>query len=301
MLAVLAATGCAASDAGVVRPIINPAPGAAGLVYATPPSGPLRLDVFQPDGAADLRPVVLFLHGGAWSKGSRAEITLPNMAGTRTVQGLLQRGYAVVSADYRLSSVAKWPAQLSDAKAAVRWIRSNGARYRLDPNRIAVWGKSAGGQLAAMVGVTGDDPRFAGDEGPRGVSSAVRAVLDWFGPTDLRALAAARDGSHHRDRIADLTGLLGCPAAGCPPDALDAASPVHVTAAGGLPPFLIQHGEADQLVPVAQSRALADILRQRGGTAELVTYPGVHHEFVGEQHPDVVQRAVYDFLDQHLR
>lgn len=302
-LATVAVTGCGSTHAGQpsARPVSQPAQGDANLVFATPPTGPLRLDVYRPTAGPKPAPVVVFLHGGGWVKGSRDEITRPGVSGTDVARGLTRRGYAVVTADYRLSKVAKWPAQLFDAKAAVRWVRANAARFQLDPQRIGVWGKSAGGQLAAMVGTTAGDPRFEGDEGTTGVSSEVRAVIDWYGPADLPALAAGRDGKAHPSKVADLTGLFGCAPTDCPPDTLTLASPVHYAGARKPPPFLIQHGTADTLVPVQQSEELADALRKAGGFVELKTYPGASHEFVGEQHPQQIRDAALGFLDQHLR
>ncbi|MHB0998713.1 MAG: alpha/beta hydrolase fold domain-containing protein [Armatimonadota bacterium] len=140
---------------------------------------PLLMNIVLPDPASDKPvPVVVFFHGGGWSGGTREDM----MSRCDMVSKL---GYVAASVEYRLSGVAPFPAQLQDCKCAVRYLRANAAKYGIDPNRIAVWGCSAGGHLAAMMGLTEGIPEFDGDGGNPGVPSNVQLVIDCFGPTDF--------------------------------------------------------------------------------------------------------------------
>lgn len=142
---------------------------------------PLLMNIELPDPKPSKPvPAILFFHGGGWSGGSRTDM----MSRCDLVS---KQGYVGASVEYRLSAVAPFPAQLQDCKCAVRYLRANAAKYGIDPNRIAVWGCSAGGHLVAMMGLTEGIPEFEGDGGNPGVSSKVQLVVDCFGPTDLIA------------------------------------------------------------------------------------------------------------------
>ena len=161
----------------------------AGVPYAAiPGSRPLELDLYLPAYAAKPAPVVVFLHGGGWRLGSRHSLGLAYADAAPTpFQRLAQGGLAVASADYRLSGEARWPAQLHDAKAAVRWLRARASELGIDQARVAAWGESAGGHLAALLGLTGTESD--GEVGVLGPSSAVGAVVAWYAPSDLTAVA----------------------------------------------------------------------------------------------------------------
>ncbi len=160
----------------------------AGVPYAALPGArPLELDLYLP---AHRAPVVLFLHGGGWRLGSRHSAG-PQFAGSAPFEQLAQAGIGVASIDYRLSGEAVWPAQLHDAKAAVRWLRSRADELDVDPDRIAAWGESAGGHLAALLGLTGGE--LDGEVGVTGVPSSVRAVVAWYPPTELATVADPAD------------------------------------------------------------------------------------------------------------
>ncbi|WP_169338124.1 alpha/beta hydrolase, partial [Nocardia vinacea] len=167
------------------------------LVYTVVDGNDQRLDLYLPATTAKA-PLVLYFHGGGWSSGSRKNYrNLGWQADERTpFAQLIAAGYAVASVDYRLSRQAKWPAQIVDAKAAVRWLRANADRYLIDTNHIAAWGDSAGGHIAAMLGTSGGVAELEGSEGSAGYSSRVQAVADWFAPTDLLTIddQALEDG-----------------------------------------------------------------------------------------------------------
>ena len=143
---------------------------------------------------------------------------------------MAQAGLAVASADYRLSGEARWPAQLHDVKAAVRWLRARAGELGLDGHRIAAWGESAGDHLVGLLGLTGDDPAFEGDLGVTGPSSRVSAVVAWFAPSDLRAMAA-ETGTDPMDPDTREAGLLGAPPAAVPDTAAQASPITHVSPA----------------------------------------------------------------------
>ncbi len=151
-----------------------------GLSY---PQGSPAIDLWVPNGSGPF-PVVLYVHGGAWLEGDRGEAApiAPRLA---------SRGYVVASIDYRLSGAARFPAQIQDAKAAVRWLRAHAGDYDLDEGRIAAWGSSAGAHLAALLGTSGGVAALEDlAQGGFARSSRVQAVVDWYGPTDFRQMDA---------------------------------------------------------------------------------------------------------------
>src|SRR5476649_877934 len=136
----------------------------------------LHAEIAYPKDAKGPLAAVIYIHGGGWIAGSQKQAPILELA---------KNGFFAASIEYRLSNVAKWPAQIQDCKLAVRWLRANAAQYHVDPNRIGVWGASAGGHLVTCLGTMADVKAFEGDGGYPGVSSAVQAVVDFYGPTDF--------------------------------------------------------------------------------------------------------------------
>ncbi|HMO85276.1 MAG TPA: alpha/beta hydrolase, partial [Lacipirellulaceae bacterium] len=205
------------------------------------------LDLLVPRLQSDERlPVVVLIHGGAWLAGHKRDALRP-------AQPLIESGqYAVASIGYRLSGEAQWPAQIHDCKAAIRWLRAHADAHRLDADRIGVWGASAGGHLAAVLGTSGDVATLEGDLGPhRDVSSRVACVVDYFGPTDFlqmnrTAIPGARldhDSPHAPEAL-----LVGGPIQEHRERVATANPITYVTPDD--PPFLLVHGTQDELVPV---------------------------------------------------
>ena len=261
----------------------------AGVPYAAIPGvRPLELDLWLPPAGDEPVPVVAFLHGGGWRVGSRhsagPSYATANPAPFEQVAGA---GIAVASIDYRLSGEAHWPAQLHDAKAAVRWLRERAAELTIDPQRIAAWGESAGGHLAELLGLTGDDPALEGEVGVVGNSSSVTAVAAWYGPSDIASVATdlGVDPNNPDSREAQ---LLGAAVPSVPERAAQASPVSHVS--GAAPPFLLLHGRADRLVPAVQSERLHAALAAAGVRAELHLYDGADHMWLGT--PDVATDAV---------
>jgi acetyl esterase/lipase len=260
---------------------------------------PLELDLYLPDGQTR-PPVVLFVHGGGWALGDRSTAG-PAFPGRSLFERLAAAGFAVASADYRLTGEAVFPAQLHDVKAAVRWLRRHDDEFGFDGSRIVVWGESAGGHLAALAGLTGDspDPFLEGSvaEPPAGpvpvpgdhidaepVSTAVSGVVDWYGITDLVALApvvASGPGPAEHDSPSSPEGGLIGGQVSANPDLARAASPVSYVHAGA-PPFLIMHGTADTGVPVIQGQLLAAALIDAGAKhVETEWVEGASHMWIG--------------------
>lgn len=244
-----------------------------------------RLDLYRPEKpASGALPVIVFIHGGGWAKGNKSD------GAGRLVPFVRSGEYAGVSVEYRLSDEARWPAQIHDCKAAVRWIRANAARYGLDAERIGVWGTSAGGHLALMTGLAGDVAGLEGTVGAHpGVSSRVIAVVNFFGVADLFAIPEPSDGDAPQAR------LIGGPIRENP-ELARAASPIHYITPDD-PPVLSVHGSEDRTVAPSQSVALDRALRAAGVPSYLVTVRGAGHGSFGTSADD----RVLAFFDRVLR
>jgi acetyl esterase/lipase len=235
------------------------------LEYAKVGEHSLRLDLYVPAGARSA-PVVVWVHGGAWRSGSKKETPL---------LPLTAKGFALASVDYRLSPVAKFPAQVHDLKAAIRFLRAKAGEYALS-DRIAIAGGSAGGHLAALVGVSNGSKELEGEVGEfREQSSDVQAIVSFYGPTNLTTILPQSTPHGLSVRVPALELLLG----GQPEAKAELArlaSPVfHVDPND--PPLLILHGDQDPQVPINQSHELVGAYAKQGLIAELdVVYGGVH-------------------------
>ena len=262
--------GCAAALAVAAQAPPEKTP--RNLEYAHPESGPLSLDLYLPETGAAF-PLIVWIHGGAFRSGDKAGIWY------KPILNQTRRGYAVASIDYRLSGAAKFPALVQDAKAAVRWLRANAARYNLNAGRIVVAGESAGGYQAVMLGASGGVPELEGTPGNPRESSRVQGVIDFFGPTDFLAMddgaSSCKTPLVHRAPASPESQLLGCNLDDCPERARTANPIVYVRA--DAPPFLILHGTADCQVPHSQSQRLYDALRAAGVKADLHLLPDVGH------------------------
>jgi len=249
-----------------------------------------RLDLFLPkDHRAVKLPVIVFFHGGGWMSGDKAD-------GAQRLTPFVRTGqYAGVSVNYRLSREAKWPAQLDDIKAAIRWVRENATKYGFDPDHIGVWGPSAGGHLALMLGVTGDVPERVESGSRRDMSSKVAAVANFFGVTDMPALLLEPCETDHSGADAPEALLIGGPIGENTEKAKSASPTTFVTA--GDPPVLTVHGDADPKVPYDQAVLLDAALREAGVPRYFVTVKGGGHGDFGTAADDRVKA----FFDRYLR
>jgi acetyl esterase/lipase len=283
-----------------------------GIPFAHPEgAAELLLDLYLPAAAPQSAtqhsrawPAVVHYHGGGWRVGGRSSLgpTVDSL-GLSPIEQLVEAGFVVASADYRLSSVATFPAQLLDAKAAVRWLRTHAADYKVDPERIYAWGDSAGGHLASLVGLTGGageyrgHPDDLGDVG--GVSDTVAAVAAWYPPTDLLRMGEQRlpDAVANADDPGSREALLLGARPAEAPERAAAASPA--TYAGNhAPPFFLAHGTADRFVPPAQSTTLAAALEAAGADIELLLIDGADHMWqLPGQNPAAAAKATDATID----
>jgi acetyl esterase/lipase len=262
-----------------------------------------KLDVYLPDQSEGPFPVILSIHGGSFIGGNKADAQiLPMLEG-------LERGYAVIAVNYRLSWEAVFPAMIHDVKASVRWIWARAQRYRLDADRIAAWGPSVGGYLAAMLGTSAGVPELEDlSLGNGGYLSHVQAVVAWIGPTDFLKMdeyleesgLAPEPGTEHSGPNSPESLLLGQQITEIP-DRFEAANPeTYITSAS--PPFFLQHGTMDRVVPVQMSIHLAAKLRQVIGddSVKLDLLAGADH---GDPPFWTAENAskVLDFLDRRIR
>ncbi|HTI67036.1 MAG TPA: alpha/beta hydrolase [Caulobacteraceae bacterium] len=267
---------------------------------------PLKLDLYLPANRQPPKALVLWIHGGGWSQGDPrgGGIQAPAYRDwPKVLASLAGRGYVVAGISYRLSGEARFPAAIFDVKAAVRWLRANAATYGIDPARVVVWGGSAGGQLAALLGTSCNVVELEGTP-VRGAqaSSCVQGVVDFYGPTDFRQMDAQRlpntDSASHDAPTSGESVYLGCPLPQCPPEQLRLANPIAFVDRTD-PPFLIMHGDADTAVPPKQSQILYDALKAAGVKAELLYVPGVNHIFAGatDAQGAMILDKVFAFLD----
>jgi acetyl esterase/lipase len=258
------------------------------LVYATFNGIDLKLDLYLPQ-KTNAR-VVVYVHGGAWREGSKSEMPLG---------ALVDQGYAVASVDYRLSRVVQFPAQVHDIKAAIRFLRGEGSRLGVDASRIAVAGSSAGGHLAALVGVSNRIKALEGTVGdylPE--SSDVQAIVSLFGASNLQTILAQSTPYGLKVRVPALQLLLG----GQPedqPEITRLASPVfHVDATD--PPLLLIHGDQDPQMPINQSHELQGAYEAAGLPVQFHVIHGAKHggsEFYDKTRINLIR----EFLDKHLQ
>lgn len=264
------------------------------LNYAGGTNPRQALDLYLPanrTGGARL-PVVVYIHGGGWYRGSKD-------AGRAWLQPLVETGaYAGVAINYRLSGEATWPAPIHDAKAAIRWIRAQADRHGLEPDRIGVAGASAGGTLALLLGVGAGVLELAGRVGPHlEADTRVQCVVNLFGRVNFLAEpASARAAPSTAEALAGrMKALFGGPLEDRT-DVARLASPVrHITP--GDPPVFTIHGTGDPTVPYAQALELDESLRRAGVPHLLLEMTGYGHGF---QDPEANRRARL-FFDRHLR
>jgi len=248
----------------------------------------LALDLYLPE-VAEPAPLVVFVHGGAWRGGSKRNMPM---------RALVAEGFAVASIDYRLSRTAPFPAQAHDIKRAIRFLRGQQKRYGYDARRIAITGASAGGHLAALVGVTNGDEELEGQVGDHlDQSSAVQAIVSYFGASNLTTILDQSTPHGLSIRVSALELLLDGSAAERQ-DLARIASPVfHVDESD--PPLLLLHGDQDPQMPVNQSLELFGAYQAMGLPVRLEIVHGAGHggkEFFDEART----RSVATFLREHL-
>jgi acetyl esterase/lipase len=238
----------------------------ANVQYCTGGHKSLLMDVFVPGGRIQRpTPAVLWLHGGGWERGDKN--------GSSGARFLASAGFVTASIYYRLSGEAKFPADIEDCKCAIRYLRANARQYGIDPDRIGIAGASSGGHLALLVGTADQKAGLEGSGGWPHVSSRVKAVVSYYGPTDLRTITADF-GARAQAAITKLIGATPQE----DPGGYRRASPITYVSPGD-PPILIVHGDSDTLVPFEQSKRMLDAYLRAGLTATLVKVENANHDF----------------------
>jgi len=264
------------------------------------------LDIYLPDKGNGPFPVIIVIHGGAFAMGHSRMLT-----DVGPMMGSLQRGYAIVSVNYRLSGEALFPAAVNDVKAAVRFVKAHAPEYHLNPFKIAAWGGSAGGNMVAMIGTTGQVNDLDGENTENlQYTSTVQAVVDWFGPCDFLKFdeqfkasgfteynssvrANSSESYYIGQHVAKDTAFT------------ELANPetyIPVMEPKTAPYFFIQHGTLDPVVPMQQSIHFAQCLKTKLGSNKVTValIPGAHHFSPEFSSPENLNK-VFAFLDAILK
>ena len=223
----------------------------------------LLMDVYYPEVLDNPAPLVIYVHGGGWRGGDKGGVTRWPI-----VASLLERGYLFASVNYRLAPQFQFPAMIEDVKCAIRHFRAESESYNIDPDRIGVWGTSAGGHLVALLGTTDGSEGLEGTGGYAGVSSRVQAVVDMYGPIDLQSM--------FDENSTLMSGVFGVESADA--EILRTASP-NTWASPDDPPVLMIHGDRDVTVPLAQSEIFLDSLQSAGVQSQLIVVANSGHGF----------------------
>ena len=261
------------------------------VVYASIGERDLRLDVYWSKESTEPLPLVVWIHGGAWRNGDKEN---------PRALALLSKDYAVASVEYRLSQEAIFPAQIHDCKSAIRWLRSNATLFNFDPDRIGVWGGSAGGHLVALLGTSGDVADLEGELGVTTTSSRVQAVCDWFGPTDLLRMNDIAGTIDHNAEDSPESQLIGAPIQENP-GLVERVNPITYVTADD-PPFLIMHGSQDLTVLQNQSELLHTAFQKADVSSNLILIDDLGHGFRSkDRDPNDLIRHVEAFFDRELK
>ncbi len=244
----------------------------------------LLLDLYLPiKKNSNPQPLLIYIHGGGWLEFSKDRCPGEIVA---------QKGYAIACINYRYSTEAIFPAQIHDAKAAVRWLRANATKYNLDPNKFGAWGASAGGHLSLLLGTSGGIGQLEGNQGNLDVSSEVQSVCNWFAPTDFTQVSPAFTEPFSSEVAKKYSKtpwflytkvtykLLG----GAVKDNLELAAlanPINYIDSKD-PPVMVVHGDLDKIVPISQSEILVLALEAKGVPVTFIRKPDMAHSSRGK-------------------
>jgi acetyl esterase/lipase len=266
--AVMLMSACGSAVSAATPTSEGPATTPATVTYCTDGGKAQTLDMYEPSGAAALRPLLIVVHGGSWDSGNAA-MDQQNPLTQLVVDDVIARGFAVASINYRLAPGDRWPAQIVDTRCAVRFLRATAERWHVDPQLFTALGDSAGAHLVGLAALsTKQRPEWNAGQ-YAGWSSALQAVVDCWGPADLNAPGWSRLAIGIGRNVFRAT--LGTPSA-----VLRDASPVGYVHPGA-PPFLIVQGSRDALVPPQQSAELQSRLASAGDAATLIEVAHAGH------------------------
>lgn len=255
------------------------------VVYTKAGETELKLDVIRPGSGDGPFPAIIVIHGGAWRAGTRKD----NAA---LQQDLARRGYVTISPQYRFCPKETFPAQVHDVKAAVRWLKTNAAKYHVDPERIGTVGFSAGGHLSLMLGVTSEKDGLEGDAAPGAPNTRIQAVVNFFGPTDL---GADDIPPISKPLVKDFLG--GTPQE--KPEASAKASPLTYVTSDD-PPILTFQGTKDPLVPHSQAVKLTEAMTKAGVPGRVELLVGAGHGWGGTDQQST-KADTFAFFDKYLK
>ncbi|MCW3120251.1 MAG: alpha/beta hydrolase [Chitinophagaceae bacterium] len=266
----------------------------SNLPYANDNHKKHLLDIYLPAGENAKRPLVVWIHGGAWMLNDKyADMGYMK----NTVKGFIDNGYALASIDYRYSTEAVFPAQAQDCNQALEYLYQHAEQYGIDREKIAVIGFSAGGHLASLLALSNNNAVKEFYPSGREIHFKIKCVLDFYGPSDFIMLAGSPDTSINNERnpVAILLGAMPLKR----PDLAKIASPVTYVDKDD-PPFLIVQGEKDESVPNTQSKMLSSWLTLTGVKNELIVVPNAPH--YGEMFDEMkIRKSLFRFLDSYLK
>jgi acetyl esterase/lipase len=258
---------------------------AADVTYAKVNESELKLDIMVPKDDKGPYPAVMVIHGGAWRAGNKKDCRL-------IMPDLVRRGYAAISPQYRFCPKETFPAQVQDVKDAVRWVKSHSKEYNIDPDRVGAMGFSAGGHLAMMLGLTSPADGLERNTGAAGPDSRVKAVVNFFGPTDLGASDIPAVS------VPLVKDFLGAAAKDRPELAAKASPLTYVTKDDA--PVLTFQGTKDPLVPPTQAIKLAEAMTAAGVPGRVELLVGASHGW-GEPELGRTKAETFAFLDRYLK
>ncbi len=254
------------------------------LVYAKAGDIELQLDIMWPADGKGPYSAVVCIHGGGWRGGSRHTLQ-------PVIEQFAKNKFVAITISYRFAPTHRFPAQVEDAKAAVRWLRANADKYKINPDKIGAMGFSAGGHLACMLGAADESAGFEGNGGNPKFSTKIQAVVSFFGPTDFV----------EKNWTDDVENIFLIPFLGATykekKDLYRQCSPI-VYCKKGAPPFLFFHGSKDPLVGIDHSEKMVKSLREVGASAELITMPGDGHGWGGDKLKMTINQSLNFFKDK---
>lgn len=260
-----------------------------------------KLDIFLPENGSGPYPLVIHIHGGGFCFGDKRDGHIVKLL------ELLDRGYALATINYRLAPEAIFPAAVCDCKAAIRFLRANAEKYNIDSKHFGVIGGSAGGNLSAIVGLTGNGSWFDKDISEYAdVSSTVQAFVDWFGPTDFSVMdeEARQNGfgmNDHNEAHSPESQYMGGELLSLNSDWINKANPMTYINED-MPPMLIQHGTKDRLVPFQQSEIFVKAIEEKLGKnrVEFIPIGGADHEDPLYESEENIKN-LWNFFDKYLK